>query len=373
MTATTSTRPATARPPRWVAIAVAVGLALLLAAYLGGRPGRDGPPLDPRSDGPLGTSALVSLLEELGARVDLSVGLPRPSDRVALLLQDRLDEAQVREVEQWVRAGGTLVVTDPGSRLVPAPVDRFAAPGSVRLEPDRCSISALADLDAVEAGAAVRYRLGPADQSCFGDGTEAFVVQRELGSGQIVAVGGAAFVTNELLGERDNAVLAATLLAPRADGTVRVVEAPLPAGGGDQTLSDLVSDGVRRGLLQAAVAFVLYALWRAIRLGRPVPEQQPVDVAGSELVAAIGRLLAQTRSPGAAADVLRERARRMLQTRLGVPASTPVEVLAEIAAARSATPVSDVLTAIGEHPVTTDAELVGVARAVASFQQEVLR
>ena len=68
-------------------------------------------------------------------------------------------------------------------------------------------------------------------------------------------------------------------------------------GGGERTLVDLVSAGVTRALAQLALAFAVYALWRARRLGRPVAEPQPVAVAGSELVAAVGNLLDRTRSP----------------------------------------------------------------------------
>jgi hypothetical protein len=347
---------------------------LLLVAVAGGRPGRDGPPLDPRSDGPLGTSALVSLLDGLGASVELSVGLPAGEDDVAVLLQDRLDDDQAASVAAWVRSGGTLVVTDPGSPFTPT----FQAPGlteqSQTLAPASCTIDALDGVGRVDAGAAVRFDVAETDQLCFGDRQDgAFVVARAEGAGTVVAVGGAAFLTNELLDERDNAVLAAALMAPAAGTVVRMVDAPLPAGGGDKTLADLVPDGVKRGLLQLAVAFVLYALWRAVRLGRPVIEDQPVDVAGSELVAAIGRLLARTHAPGAAAETLRDELRRALRARLGVPPSADAQTLAGVTAARTGIPVERVLAAVDERPVTTDAELVAVARAVSSIHQEVLQ
>jgi hypothetical protein len=130
---------------------------------------------------------------------------------------------------------------------------------------------------------------------------------------------------------------------------------------------------VKRALLQLAVAFVLYALWRAVRLGRPVREDQPVEVAGSELVAAVGRLLERTHAPGAAAETLRAELRRALRARLGVPPSADVHQLAAVVAARSGADVDRVLAAIDDRPVTTDAELVTVARAVSSIHQEVLR
>jgi hypothetical protein len=355
-------------------IGVLVAAGLLLAALAGGRPGRDGPPLDPRSDGPLGTSALVSLLQGLGAHVQLSVGLPDAADDVALLLQDRLDEDQATEVGNWVRAGGVLVVTDPSSAFTPVFDVAGVAEQSQVLQPGTCTITALDGVGEVEGGAAVSFEIGSDDQLCFGDRRDgAFVLAKDEGQGTLVAVGGAAFATNELLDERDNAVLAAALLAPTSGTTVRFVDAPLPAGGGDKTLADLVPAGVKRGLLQLAVAFVLYALWRAIRLGRPVAEDQPVEVASSELVAAIGRLLGRTRAPGAAAETLRAELRRSLRTRLGVPPSADARTLAGVVAARTGTDVDRVLEAVDERPVTTDAELAAVARAVASIHQEVLR
>lgn len=366
------TAAARVRPPRASVIGVLVFAGLLLVAFAGGRPGRDGAPLDPRSDGPLGTSALVALLDELGGGVELSPGLPDVTDAVALLLEDRLDDDQADDVARWVRAGGTLVVTDPFSPLTP-PFAGDLTDEAQTVEPGTCSIAALEDVGPVEGGAAVRYEVGPVADRCFADGDGAFVVARDDGAGTVVAVGGAAFLTNELLDERDNAVLAAALLAPDQGTTVRFVDPPLPAGGGDKTLADLVPGGVERGLVQLGVAFVLYAVWRSIRLGRPVPEDLPVDIAGSELVAAVGRLLSRTQSPGAAADTIRGELRRALRARVGVPPGADARTLAAVVAARGRIDEARVLEAIDDRPVTTDAELAALARAAASIHQEVLR
>ena len=356
---------------RWLPGAALV-VALLGVALLGG-PSNDGPPLDPRSDGPLGTSALVALVEGLGGDVELAVGLPGTDDDVALVLRDRLDEDQAAALLDWVQDGGTLVVTDPGSPLVPPADQAGPLDGDEVLRPGECTIPALADVSEVDAGAAARFATFGTEASCFGDGTSAFVVTSAVGAGRVVGVGGAAFVTNERLGRRDNAVLAAALLAPVADLTVRVVDPPLPAGGGDQSLYDLISDQVRRFAVQLAVAFAVYAGWRAIRLGRPVAEPQPVEIAGSELVGAAGRLLERTRAPGSAADVLRADLRRALRLRLGLPADPTSADLVAALGERTSLDAATIERALSDHAVTTDGELVAVARAVASVHQEVLR
>lgn len=354
-------------------IAAGIVAAAIAIALVTGPPRREGPPLDPRSDTPLGTSALVALLERFGADVELSVGLPDDEDDVALLLQDRLDRDQTDAVVEWVRAGGTLVVTDPGSALTPTVVPLGLLPEAEPLDRGRCSIGALGGIGAVDGGAALRYEVPVGADACFGDGSEAFVVAQAVGAGEVVAVGGAAFVTNDKLDELDNAVLAVALLAPEPGRRVRFVDPPLPAGGGDETLADLVPAGVTRALAQLAVAFVVYALWRAIRFGRPVLECQPVQIAGSELVAATGRLLSRTRAPGAVADAVRADLRRRLRTRFGLGPHMDHDTLATVVAARTGRSVESVRAAVDDRPVTTDDELVALVRAVTALDQEVHR
>ena len=360
-----------ATPSRGTIVAGTIGIGLVGVLLLQGSP-NDGPPLDPRSDAPDGTSALVALLEGLGGDVELSVGLPGADDDVALVLTDRLDEAQRAAVVAWTRAGGTLVVTDPASSLTP-PALEGALPEDEVIGRGICSVDALGDVGEVDAGFARRYDTGQASSSCLGSRDFAFVVVSPEGDGEVVAVGGADFATNERLDQEDNAVLAAALLVPTRGTAVRFVEAPLPAGGGDDTLGDLVSDGVRRGGWQLAIAFLVYAVWRALRLGRPVPEPQPVEIAGSELVGAAGRLLERGRSAGPAAEVLRARLRRALASRFGLPADAPGATVADVVADRTGADRAVVDAAVGDLPVTSDDELVAVARAIATIDREVLR
>jgi hypothetical protein len=129
---------------------------------------------------------------------------------------------------------------------------------------------------------------------------------------------------------------------------------------------------VRRAGLQLGIAFLIYAAWRAVRLGRVVREPQPVQIAGSALVRASGRLLERARAPGAVAGVLRTALRRDLRVRLGAATATDA-TLAQLVVDRSGITPEVARAAVGDDAVTDDEELLRVARAVASVQEEVPR
>jgi hypothetical protein len=356
------------RSRRGAGVVVLVALAALLVSFVVGRPEPTRPPLDPRSHQPDGTSALVALLRELGAEVDLSIGMPGRADDVALLLIDRLTDDQRADLLGWVERGGRLVVADPTSALLPAPAAGPFPPRTYR--PGECSIDALGGIGPVEPGRAMLHDVPSGSESCYGGATDAFVVATDRGAGTLVALGGPGGLVNDVLADSGNAALAAALLAPEGGEVVRVVDAPPPVGG-DETLYDLVAPGVRRALVQLAIAFLVYAAWRAVRLGRPVAEAQPVPIAGSELVSATGRLWAATRDPQAAADRLRADLRVAVAPGLGVPATAPPDALVEVVAARHPIDRATLEVAFVPHPVRTDDELVAVARAVADVRQEI--
>jgi hypothetical protein len=369
------TAPVGKRAPsrRGVGVAAVIVLGLLAVALVAGRPPREGPPLDPRSDAPLGTSALVELLRRLDGTVELSVGLPEDADDVALVLDDRLTDDQRHDLLAWVRRGGRLIVATPGP-LTPDPVaEGLFDLGLEVVEPGTCTVQAVTGIGRIEPGGASSLEVPPGADACYGSASAAYLVAADEGAGVVVSLGGPGSMVNERLDAPGNAALAAALLAPEPGTRIRFVDPPVPAGGGDKTLLELIPAGVARALLQLGVAFVLYALWRAIRLGRPVTEQQPVRVAGSELVGALGRLLARTRSPGAAAELVRTDLRRALAARLGLAPDAPAEVFADAAATRAGLDREVVLNAVSDAPVTTDQQLADLAGAAATIRQEVLQ
>ena len=350
-------------------VAALVGVGVLALLLLVGRPTGDGPPLDPGSSRPDGTRALVLLLEELGADVEVTEGAPAPEADVALVLSDGFgdDDATRAEVAAWVEdEGGTLVVADPSSPLLGLGVMSQATDTLS----GGCDITALAGVEEVDPSGGFTYDVPAGAEGCFEEGGGAFVVAAGRGRGDVVGVGGAGAFVNGVLGEVDNAVLAGALLAPRPGTRVAFLR-PAAPGSGTETLTDLIGDEVWSGLAQTGVAFVVYAVWRARRLGRPVAEEQPVELPASELVVAVGNLLQQAGRRDQAGRLLVEDARRRLAERLGLGPGADGAEVAEVAAARTGIPVARLLAALRPEPLGDDAGLVALAHLTETIRQEV--
>jgi hypothetical protein len=363
----------------WVAVVLGVALVVAVA----GRGAEEGNPLDPASPGPLGTKGLVEVLRGLGGRVTVSAGQPGTGTDTALLLSDDLTPQRRQGLLDWVRRGGTLVVADPSSgvtRVEPTGSTRF---GLLDAEIERrCAVPALRDADRVAAPGGVVFEIPEgqgapgnrpgATQACFPRNDGAWLLVQPLGGGTVVRLGGASALVNQELGEADNAILLASLLVPVEGTAVQVLQPPLP-GGGTAGLGDLIAPRVRLALWQLVVAFVLLALWRARRLGRPVAEPQPVQLPGAELVVAVGNLLQRAKGRGQAAGLLTDDLRRSLAERLGLPPSTPADQVADTVAERTGIPRERVLRTLTRTTPRDEAELVALSQAADSIRREVTR
>jgi hypothetical protein len=353
---------------RRVAFGALLVLAVVLGAYLSAARRTDGPPLDPRSTSAEGARGLVELLDRFG-EVEVLDEVPSARHATAVVLQDRFDRGAEDRLRRWVEAGGTLVVADPGSTFTP-PV-AGTADGEVAVD---CDLAGLGAVTALSVEDGLRYEVTGGAGTCTltdgGDG--ALAIAEVVGDGIVVSVGGPSAFTNEHLDEADNAVLAVRLLVAQ-DGTRTAFLRPsLAVGGGEATLVDLVDTPVRAALVQLAIAFTLFALWRARRLGRPVPEPQPVQVESAELTAAVARLLSRSRAPGRAAAVLRDRARRQLSAPLGLPLDAPADLVVATLVARTSLDEAQAHRA-AIAPVATDEDLVEVAALLARIREEITR
>jgi Domain of unknown function (DUF4350) len=357
-------------------VAVVLGLALVVA--VAGRGPEEGNPLDPASPGPLGTKGLVEVLRGLGGRVGVSADRPGAGTETALLLSDDLTPERRREVLDWVGRGGTLVVADPSSGVTEAEPVGSTRFGLLDAEIERrCAVAALGDVGRVSAPGGVVFKVpeGPGSggtRACFPRNDGAWLLVQPLGAGTVVRLGGASVLVNQELGKADNAILLASLLVPAEGTAVQVLQPPLP-GGGTAGLGDLIAPRVRLALWQLVVAFVLLALWRARRLGRPVAEPQPVQLPGAELVVAVGNLLQRAKGRGQAAGLLTDDLRRTLAERLGLPPSAPADQVADAVAARTGIPRERVLRTLTQTTPRDEAELVALSQAVDTVRREVTR
>jgi Domain of unknown function (DUF4350) len=354
-------------------LAVALGIALVVA--VAGRGPEEGNPLDPASAGPLGTKGLVEVLRELGGRVSVSADRPGTGTETALLLSDDLTPERRQGLLDWVRSGGALVVADPSSGVTEVKQVGSTRFGLLDAEIERrCDVAALSGVGRVAAPGGIVFEVpdGGGVRACFPRNDGAWLLIQPLGAGTVVRLGGASVLVNEELGEADNGVLLASLLVPTEGTTVQVLQPPLP-GGGTAGLSDLIAPRVRLALWQLVVAFVLLALWRARRLGRPVAEPQPVQLPGAELVVAVGNLLQRAKGRGQAAGLLTDDLRRSLAERLGLPPSAPADQVADTAAARTGIPRERVRRTLTQRTPRDEAELVALSQAVDTVRREVAR
>lgn len=353
----------------WVVVALAVVGSVVLFGR--NRPGR---PFDPRSTKANGAKALVLLLEQYGVTVDVTASVPEAraegtGDRL-LVLVDHLSSGQHDAIGRYVDAGGVLVVADPSSSLAPTGGQTVGVAGLAgTVDPGLCTITALRTIEAVRVEEAIALPIRGGDTSCFGDRRHAYVVAQGQGDGTVVAVGGGSQWTNHLLADEANAGLATMLLAPQPTGRVALLTGD--GGGGDEGLFDLVPNRVWFALGQIGMGFGVLALWRARRLGRVVAEEQPVTIAGSELVVASGRILDRIGQPARAAEVLRRELVNDLASRFGSPRAIDPETLDAMASTGGRIPPGTVLAVLHE-PVADERALVALASRIDAVRREVL-
>ena len=370
----TSGTTAGSRRPLFIGLGVALAL-VLVAVVAGQSRSGEGAPLSPTSTSGDGLRGLVLLLQSFGA--DVRTDERVPSGSIAMLARDDLAQRDRDALDAWVRNGGTLVVTDPTS---PLSASSSGQPGGVALVRGHCDLDGVDDVNRIEVGGVdsgsldflggERLRVD-GRPSCFGDGDAAYVVETDVGAGKIVSVGGPNPFTNAFLDKSDNSVLAMRLLQP--DGPEQVSILPTStAGSGRTTLLDLVSDRVFQSFLQLGIAFLLYALWRARRLGRPVVEPQPVAIAGSQLVQAVGALEQRTRATDRAAAAMRDDVVRLARERFGLGATTPSSTIVDVVAARTGLDRDRVAFALDDTPIVDEQALLALTQELDSIRKELL-
>jgi Domain of unknown function (DUF4350) len=318
--------------------------------------------LTPQAEGPDSTLALRRYLTNLGFEVRDDASLPEPPGTL-ILLQDLRQPDEERTILDWVEQGGRLVVADPDSPIVGILGASYAGPigfvGTLDLEP-RCLASEVVGVGAVVVRASDAALSADAAEfvSCIQAAEGSFLLTRRHGEGTVTLLGGVSPLTNELLPNRDNAVLAAQLAGPGR----RVVFGPaLPAGPtGTTDLWGLLPQSARVAAVALILAVVLFAARRARRLGRPVIEAPVAPIPASELVHATARMFRRARAVAYCGTILREFAAQRFSRARGL--APRAEGLAATVAHASELPEARVDEILRGTDPRTDEDLIMLGR-----------
>jgi uncharacterized protein DUF4350 len=339
----------------------AFGILFVATALLAGPKGRD-------DFGPEGTVALKRLLAGSRRNVRDATTPPDPPGTF-VLLADLRDADQEAAIIDWVRRGGHLFLADPGSLLIEAlgiEATGETSPGLIR---PACAVPETRGVHLVDSPGGTGLVLHePAAVACFPRDGSALVVAGDVEHGHVVVLGDPGVVTNEFLGNRDNAVFALQSI-PEGD----VVFGPaVPAGTvtAGQGVWKSLPTAARASIVELGLAAIAFALWRGRRLGRPVPEDPLVPIPSGELVRATGRLLRAARATPYAGSELRRAMIGRISRRAGTPAASAEELAMLLSRAGAGAEEELVRVLAGPEPRTDD-ELIALGREIEQLRRRV--
>lgn len=357
-------------------LAIGIGLvaAVVVVLLIGGGGHRSGL-LDPDNPDPDGGRALARVLEDQGVDVTVARDADQlesteagPGTTVVVTSTDRLGASTAeRLLDHTGGARVVLVEAEPGLAEV------IGVPAPTRIAPDRALEADCADPTYADLSVAVDLALSYPGPGCFptGDGA-ALLAEPRPG---LVLLGAGQALSNDQVLRADNAALALRLLGG-SDRLVWYVPSleDLRAGDG-VSLSSLLPDWLRPGLLLVAVATLALLLWRSRRLGPLAVEPLPVTVKAIETTRSRGRLYRRAGDRAHAAEVLRAAARVRTAERLRLGSGPDPVALVRDLARHTGRPEAEIDALLGPHapPPATDHDLITLADRLAELDREVRR
>jgi hypothetical protein len=363
------------RAARYPAALTVLALALItILAAIGRAP--NSTPLDPRNANANGARALAALLTDRGVAVSVATSLPQlaSTSDTTILLADP-GEISDRAYAAISKSASTVLIVDPFSNELTAlgvDVTPDAVIPATTLEPS-CRLPA-----AVTAGSAQisgdLYAVPPSVTACYRQGNDAALVETTRANGATTFVlGSGATLSNGELAQQGDAALALGLLNT---SVVKWVPGGLSAGPpprGQRGLANLLPSRLLWATLQLFIALVVFALWRARRLGQPVVEPLPVVVRAAETVEGRARLLHAARARGSAARSLRSAAVRRLSHLLRLGPDEDPAAVAALVAERSQLPATEIHTLLYGGEPADDASLVRLAQQLPRLESAIRR
>lgn len=338
--------------------------------------------LDPDSAAPQGSRALAELLRGEGVQVDRVIDVAALSTAAAdttvvLTGLELLDEDAVGALARLPGSADVVAVAPDDAVLAElAPAASSRSPVNVEPRDPACPLPA-----AVTAGPATIGGLrfgassGNAALACYsvrGSGTLLQLPRSEGATTTFLGTG--APMTNAELDEQGNAALTLGLLGTGQRVLWLVPEPALGAADGEQqSLGELLPDGLRAALLQLLIAGVVLILWRVRRLGPVVAEPLPVVVRAAETVEGRARLYRSTRARDRVADALRGGARSRLAPLVGLPGDTDARALVDAVALQTGRVPGDVGGLLYGAVPADDTSLVRLATDLDDLDAQVRR
>lgn len=316
--------------------------------------------------------ALRRFLSERGLSVFSSSDAPTPPGTL-VLLSDVRTPGQAEALLRWVERGGRLVVADPRSPVlgllgvdVGDPIGLF---GTVTMSPG-CPAPEVVGVEEIvaDAGGVSVVPAGPDAVACFLRPGGPSVVFVDRGEGRVAILGGGSFLTNDLLDEGDNAILALRVVGD--EGPV-VFGPAAPPGARGPGLWVLLPAPARLLVVEVAIGGMLFALARARRLGRPVIEEPIAPIPGGELVRATAALYRRSRAAAFCGRLLRRSAFERLSRRVGGSPDLSDRGFADLVAGSSGLPRDRVEVALVGPEPENDGELLALANDLSDITRDV--
>ncbi|PWH05155.1 hypothetical protein DEO23_13810 [Brachybacterium endophyticum] len=383
-------QPATAAPERRssrvlvIVLALVVGVAVVVVALRGSF--RDGP-LEPGAPTAQGSKAVVRVLEDDGTDVEVRRYTADAADALAdggtVLVTDpsTLDTEQMERLsEARTSGGGQLVLVRPDADalkgLAPgvSPAGKVTTATSLQAGED-CGAAGLQGR-AIRVGpaedvsdSAALYRAGPPADSCYREGGDAAVVV----SDGVVVLGSATLLTNDGVGQLDNAGVALTALGADEALTWYVPSPTDPLADQQPSLLDRLPDFALPLALWACLVAIAVLLALSRRLGPVVLEPLPVSVRARELTVGRAHLLHRADGHQAAARSLRAATSLRLASRLGVRREDRLDTLVAALLPHTSLTASQLHELLGPTPVRSDQELLRLTEALDALEKEIDR
>lgn len=378
-------------------VIAAVVAVVVAVAILGKGPDNDRP-YRLNSNDSSGFSVLKMVLEGRGYSVR-SVA-PNATD-VDVLFVTTPDTASRRDVDRWraFAEGGGVVILGSSIEQLGGVNTELAAPAyGAELRPGNCGIDVLsgsgelpsAKYQQISVEAEQLLTAEGDTRMCFTDEhvrDVGAISEATVGEGRVFTLAAPEMATNgallanrseayppPLYGYLDNGPVMEALVSTGRGTRVGVVPFGATTGGAAVTKGSMwsfVRPGIRLGLWQLVAAVVVFALASAWRR-RPSPrEPQPVEIAGIELVDAVGDLMRRRRSPESAARRLRQAEIRRVCAAIGLVPTTDGPTVVQRVALLTGRDPDAVSRLMWTAPVTTDDELVTLSRDLDTLYQEV--